>query len=693
MVLEGTLKRAVYISPALIVLVSLLAAVTIAATIKKTVRFVKSGRLELAARPDIEFGVALITSVYAVIQLIDRIGLDLYPALYLLMTVLLFHTGTIAGLVCLAYSIAIEISLYFTGTSAANTIFDSASHVAFISLFASVYYILHWSEIWMRKVEHRKSVQRHINEMEEKALGYRLISSRKSLSGTEISDEDRRQRMRMSGVLVIQKSLSNQLQLLRTILKARTAAFLAFDNQDKNARILASSSESGNLRDGLIKIGEGLIGAVGSTMKPVTIFSPSGDANPCWYSEKIKTAAAIAVPVFEEFNNHAHLRGILAADRMEGAAFSTEETATVQTFSSEVMRTIAVEQIVLDMDKEKNQKEKFYEASRHLAEALTMTEVLNAAINAACTVSDYSFVAVTTVENLDPPIQKLARIHSANSDHEKLEGTILDDDACLAALVIKMGVPLPEKEYQGMERQRVFPPAIKLNGVESIKVLPLIIKKQAIGTITVGLSYKHHFDHEEMNMLSTVASMAAISIENGKLYEKMEQLATTDGLTGLYNHRVFQERLDEAIARAQRSKYKISLLILDIDHFKKINDSYGHPVGDQVLKSLAKSIKKDARVIDSVARYGGEEFTLILEDTDSKGSMIKAGRVLKSSAELSFKHQKTPFSITISIGSATFPDDAADKKELIKRADEALYHSKKNGRNQAWAWSGLKALK
>ncbi len=168
----------------------------------------------------------------------------------------------------------------------------------------------------------------------------------------------------------------------------------------------------------------------------------------------------------------------------------------------------------------------------------------------------------------------------------------------------------------------------------------------------------------------------------GSIINRMEQLAITDGMTGLYNHRYFQESLERELDRADRLKQSLTLLLLDIDHFKKINDTSGHPAGDFILKSLAVLLKETARKVDILARYGGEEFAALLPGIDLKNARKTAERWRKKVQSTTFKRDKQSFSITVSIGMAAFPDDAASKKELIEKADRALYLAKESGRNQ-----------
>ena len=187
-------------------------------------------------------------------------------------------------------------------------------------------------------------------------------------------------------------------------------------------------------------------------------------------------------------------------------------------------------------------------------------------------------------------------------------------------------------------------------------------------------------------MLSVLANHVAVSLGNARLYGRMEEMATTDGLTGLVNHRTFQERFAEMLARAERTSGQHALLLTDIDHFKKVNDTYGHPVGDAVLRGVAQVVQSCVRKIDLAARYGGEEFGVVLEGTDQKGALMLAERIRGEVQKQVFQSDKGSFSVTLSLGIAVYPDDARDKADLINLADQSLYFAKHNGRNRAVAW-------
>ena len=160
-------------------------------------------------------------------------------------------------------------------------------------------------------------------------------------------------------------------------------------------------------------------------------------------------------------------------------------------------------------------------------------------------------------------------------------------------------------------------------------------------------------------------------------------MATTDGFMGLLNHRTFQGRFDEALAAARRYSRKCSLILMDIDHFKSVNDTYGHPMGDQVLKGVARIIREKARDTDLVARYGGEEFAIIMPEADVKAALAISERIREAVMAEVFQTDQGPLKVTLSLGIATFPDVSVEKQGLVDLSDQCLYFAKRHGRNQS----------
>jgi diguanylate cyclase (GGDEF)-like protein len=174
------------------------------------------------------------------------------------------------------------------------------------------------------------------------------------------------------------------------------------------------------------------------------------------------------------------------------------------------------------------------------------------------------------------------------------------------------------------------------------------------------------------------------NIENA-YHEEIYRLTTIDGLTQIFNKRYFLENLEREIARSQRYRRSLSLVMFDIDHFKKINDSYGHLAGDYVLKMLASTVKSKIRREDLFARYGGEEFAIVLPEIDGDNGKAFAEKIRQIVEKQDFRFENTRIRVTISMGVSTIDEETTDAASLIKRADERLYEAKSAGRNRVFA--------
>ncbi len=225
---------------------------------------------------------------------------------------------------------------------------------------------------------------------------------------------------------------------------------------------------------------------------------------------------------------------------------------------------------------------------------------------------------------------------------------------------------------------------IEMNHSEtkSFLALPLKFQKEMLGIFIMEYREPELFSEYEIKLLEVAGEHCGTIIKNITLFEKMEGLAQYDGLTNLHNHRVFQEKLSERIKRVLRNDRPLSLIMLDIDHFKIFNDTYGHSTGDEVLRAVSNVLKEQIRDIDIAARYGGEEFVLILEELNKKQAFEVAERIRFKIANTDFYLNNQHLKITMSLGIAEFPKDTLDKKELIQMADAALYQAKDNGRNR-----------
>jgi diguanylate cyclase (GGDEF)-like protein len=218
------------------------------------------------------------------------------------------------------------------------------------------------------------------------------------------------------------------------------------------------------------------------------------------------------------------------------------------------------------------------------------------------------------------------------------------------------------------------------DGIRMLVMLPLVAKGQSIGLVELFSKAEAHWDDQRLEVARTMANEAAMALENARLYEDARKRADRDPLTGFFNHRYLHERMGEEVVRSQRGKRPLSMLMLDLDDFKLVNDTFGHLFGDRVLTWAAELIRATLRASDVPARYGGDEFAVILPDTDAAEASRAAERILDAFRDQPFVgEQRGPVPIAASIGAATFPADGRTATELIACADRRLYQVKRDG--------------
>ena len=260
----------------------------------------------------------------------------------------------------------------------------------------------------------------------------------------------------------------------------------------------------------------------------------------------------------------------------------------------------------------------------------------------------------------------------------------------IAGKVFATGTPLVVADLETDGRvQRGKRPRYKTKAFVS---LPMKSNGRTIGVLnladkTSGVG----FGEDDITLLTTLAACAAVAIERAEFLQQTEELkriSITDALTGFLNRRYFHERLIEEIERSKRHNTQLSLAIMDLDDFKQLNDTYGHQAGDEALKAIARCVHGSIRAIDVAARYGGEEFTLVLPQTTKREAFQTAQRICDAVATMTISHQLLEGyeQLTISIGLATYPDDAKTPEELIRCADTALYMAKNEGKNRVVAY-------
>jgi len=215
--------------------------------------------------------------------------------------------------------------------------------------------------------------------------------------------------------------------------------------------------------------------------------------------------------------------------------------------------------------------------------------------------------------------------------------------------------------------------------------VPLESQSQLLGVLVIyGRTNEQPFGDEDLETITSLARQAGVGIENVLLHQEAQRLSITDGLTGIWNYRYFQMQMAQHFAAAVRFEHRLSLLVIDIDRFKDVNDRYGHQRGDATLVELARRVVMHTRLnIDTLARYGGEEFVLILPETGLEGARIVAEKIRQEVAGTPFgTDEEELIEVTVSVGYASYPEHGLTQQALVDAADKAMYEAKARGRNR-----------
>ncbi|PID38497.1 MAG: diguanylate cyclase [Proteobacteria bacterium] len=636
-----------------------------------------------------ELGLSLVALVHAGIQLAGGPSSWAQPLAYIAMAYLVGFNGRIVGGLLTATALAFQLALHLGEgalTAAAGASRWAALEWAalltrggYLLVFALANLLFLQAEVARRRRTHHARLTEAIRALHDEARDYRLISA--SLTSSESVDRAIDESKLMRGAVeAIHQGMFFVLDLLKKSLELQTCVLLWLDAQGRQLKIKELVTDSRLVTETAIPAQAGAIGGVVKNRLLLNLRARNHNSRGiAYYAGPEEVGAFLGVPVVED----GHLRGVLCADRRQDRPFSRAEEELMVEASRQVLRAIQSERVFVAVERSKYEHERFYRASTMLNGALTLTQVYDTAFAAAQQITAFDFAAITLYD-------RQARKHDIErvwgEEDSGLEGARFGNNAGLVSMVVKNKHFLPAGDPSRAERDReraIFTRKLRVRqSIGSLVVLPLIVQDEAIGTFVFGAERPRRFPKRVREMLSVIANQVAVSVENAKMYKRMEEMATTDGLTGLPNHRTFQARLNEMLARAERHGKPVSICLTDVDKFKSVNDTYGHPVGDQVLKRVAKVLAQQVRKVDIVARYGGEEFAFVLEETDAAGAKLLCERVREEIAAQLMNSDKGTFRVTISLGIASYPRDGEHKQLLIERADQALYHAKESGRNR-----------
>jgi diguanylate cyclase (GGDEF)-like protein len=350
-----------------------------------------------------------------------------------------------------------------------------------------------------------------------------------------------------------------------------------------------------------------------------------------------------------------------------------------------VVILIAVLIIILMLKARSEKREKalidIIQASQELGTTTNLDTVLKIVTNMVKNLFNCGTVVVYLRDDEKPEEIILRRKAYITPHEEAFQDFNPDVTKCVIGKVVddKKGVLF--KDFLNADRDEIIQ---KEKGLRAMAIAPLVFEDNALGAIIMSQGAPDYFDQEQYHLFTLLANQAALAIRNVQLQKETQMLAITDSLSGMYTHGYFQENLTKKINEAKYSDppQPVSLMILDVDFFKKVNDNYGHPQGDALLKQLGAIIRQHSRVGDVVCRYGGDEFTITMMGADRIQAVLLAERVRQAVEEYEFVLGSNIVHVTISGGVASFPDDAGTKKELVEKSDKSLLEAKQKGRNK-----------
>ncbi len=413
---------------------------------------------------------------------------------------------------------------------------------------------------------------------------------------------------------------------------------------------------------------------------------PRSHQYPEYYYARERILSCMLIPIVRDDV----VEGVLGVDSRRSFSFGGDEIRILNHFVSLIEDVVDAFRIFQQRESHADYMAGFYSAAKKILETqLATSQRIELLMEISKMRKRCDEIAVAVLNDNGQFVIKRAK----GIYFEKINEKAIDPESLVGKLLRKQTEPhfvvMPKTGKKSAPFITSGEPNLRIN---SALIVPLPIGRQNTGVLVLGSRQKEYFDHEDEYFLGSLAAQFGFALENSMNAERIKKLAISDGLTGLFNHRHFQESISRELARAKREDCFLSILMSDVDHFKKFNDTYGHQAGDEVLKGVANILSAHARDnTDIVARYGGEEFIVILVNYDLKSAKALAERIRKTCAKKKFHIGNNTFvHVTLSIGVAGFPMHGTHPAELISSADKALYQAKESGRNKVVVSSDVK---
>lgn len=456
--------------------------------------------------------------------------------------------------------------------------------------------------------------------------------------------------------------LASIIGILRDYFQMQNAAILLVDPKSKGLYV---RSQYGRIRQhNIVPQGAGIMGAAVRMKRPVYSADVSKDTRYLMGDPATRSELAIPLIVRDE------VAGVLDIQSDQFDYFDKETIDLLTLFSTQA--SIAIENARL------------YSLEQRRAQQL---EAINAVAR-----------QTTALVQMEPLLHKVCKEVLERFDVDQVGILLLEDGELVErahmgnlTATLTLGERVPQTGLAGQALQSAKPVLVSdvsqahgyIRGsseTQSEICLPLILYGEKLGVLVLCSAKTDGFAESDLQPLEAVADIVAAAIQNARHFERTQQLVYLDGLTGIFNRRFFELRIQEELQRAQRYEAELSVVMLDIDNFKRLNDEFGHLLGDEVLRQLGHIFQNQLRKGDVVCRFGGEEFAVLLPNTSVENSIEVAEKLRRTIEHWHFPGVPRP--VTISAGIAGFPQFGATRDEVVSAADNALYTAKQRGRNQ-----------
>jgi len=622
----------------------------------------------------LEIALVALVVVDIAVQFMGGIWGAAYPLVILVVVCAAIFLGPLRGAVLALLQSALEF-LYFYSTAQ-----DVDLRTPWAHMFTLLALSLGIGAIFALERKRYESMKEQYNRLKGD-MGF-FKDAQSVATDKVLSELDRIQRERpkraIEQVFSLDQSLSRTLELCSRMFNAHLCALYLFDRANPQTLELRSFTSVANVEPRqTVSATSSPFGIVLRDLVHIAVPNIPKHQVLSYYQGRHGVRSIMCAPVF--FDDEP--LGVLLADSLEEGAFEREQARALSLVSTQIADTIVGARTNEQLQSEREDFAAYYDLSKKLSASLNMEAIFSILLDSTKDVVPFNAAALVIKDELSDRIM-LKAVRGIELDMPDME---LSPEDSLVNWAMEhartLYVPRLANLQQG-KRTPLLSEKVKVKGMSSVLIIPLLVKNQPMGALMLAARAHDAFSTYHQRLLEALVNQAAVSFSNAQLFTKLERMAVLDGLTGLYNHRYFQEQLERELARAERAGSSLALVIMDIDHFKQVNDTYGHPTGDVVLKHISAIVKGAIRNIDLAARYGGEEFAIVLPEADMSGAAGFAERLRR---EVEAKTAHTDFGalgVTVSLGVSAYPEFGRKRSELIDFADKALYHAKRLGRNR-----------